>query len=81
MPMSEVLEQLVKWFDDYNTVYRHSALGYRSSDEFRANSGFKQMITIYADFNNRGGNTLDLSCNSTKPDLQRLGITLQDGFP
>ena len=27
------LEQLVKWFDDYNTVHPHSALGYRSPDE------------------------------------------------
>jgi putative transposase len=30
-----VLEQLVKWFDDYNTVHPHSALGYRSPNEFR----------------------------------------------
>ena len=32
-----VLEQLVKWFDDYNTVHPHSALGYRSPEEFREN--------------------------------------------
>jgi len=30
-----VLEQLLKWFDDYNTVHPHSALGYRSPEEFR----------------------------------------------
>ncbi len=30
-----VLEQLVNWFADYNSVHPHSALGYRSPDEFR----------------------------------------------
>lgn len=33
-----VLQQLVKWFDDYNTVHPHSALGYRSPEEFRENN-------------------------------------------
>jgi hypothetical protein len=39
------------------------------------------MITIYADFNNRDGDTLSLGCNGTKADLERLGITLQEGLP
>ncbi len=39
------------------------------------------MITIYADFNNRDGDTLSLSCNGTQADLERLGITLQEGLP
>ena len=30
-----VLEQLVRWFTDYNSVHPHSALRYRSPDEFR----------------------------------------------
>lgn len=30
-----VLEQLLRWFTDYNSVHPHSALGYRSPDEFR----------------------------------------------
>jgi len=30
-----VLEKLVKYFDDYNTVHPHSALGYRSPEQFR----------------------------------------------
>jgi hypothetical protein len=36
------------------------------------------MLTIYADFNNRNGDSLSLSCNGTKADLKRLGIALQD---
>lgn len=39
------------------------------------------MITIYADFNNRDGHSLSLSCNGTKTDLERLQIRLQDGMP
>lgn len=38
------------------------------------------MQTIYADFNNRVGNALRLSCDGTKADLERLGITLRDGL-
>jgi putative transposase len=30
-----VLSQLHAWFDDYNRVHPHSALKYRSPDEFR----------------------------------------------
>jgi len=30
-----VLEKLVEWFADYNTVHPHSALKYRSPNEFR----------------------------------------------
>lgn len=76
-----VLEQMVRWFDDYNTVHPHSALGYRSPEEFRGDKGSKQMTTIYADFNNRNGDALSLSCNGTKADLERLGIRLQEGLP
>ena len=36
-----VLEQLVKWFADYNSVHPHSALKYRSPDEFREDNGSK----------------------------------------
>jgi hypothetical protein len=39
-----------------------------------------RMITLYADFNDHYGNTLGLSCNGTKADLERLGITLQEGL-
>jgi transposase InsO family protein len=34
-----VLEQLVKCFADYNSVHPHSALRYRSADEFREDNG------------------------------------------
>jgi putative transposase len=36
-----VLEQLVNWFADYNLVHPHSALKYRSPDEFRENQDLK----------------------------------------
>lgn len=36
--------------------------------------------TVYADFNNRIGNRLRLSCDGTKRDLANLGLTLQDGM-
>ena len=36
-----VLEQLVKWFEDYNSVHPHSALRYRSPDEFGEDNGSK----------------------------------------
>lgn len=67
--------------DDYNTVHPYSALGYRSPEEFRGNNGSRQMITVYADFNNHDGDTLSLSCNGTQADLERLGIALQEGLP
>jgi transposase InsO family protein len=33
--VATLTERLVKWFDDYNTVNLHSALGYRSPEQFR----------------------------------------------
>ena len=36
-----VLEQLVTWFADYNLVHPHSALRYRSPDEFREENDLK----------------------------------------
>jgi putative transposase len=36
-----VLEQLVKWFTDYNSVHPHNALRCRSPDEFRENRDLK----------------------------------------
>jgi putative transposase len=37
-----VLQKLVDWFSDYNSVHPHSALGYRSPDEFRDETDPKQ---------------------------------------
>jgi hypothetical protein len=39
-----------------------------------------QIQTIYADFNNRVGGSLRLSCDGTKADLLRLSISLRDGL-
>jgi hypothetical protein len=36
--------------------------------------------TVYADFNNRDGRSLSLSCNGTEADLDRLGLTLREGL-
>jgi hypothetical protein len=36
--------------------------------------------TVYADFNNRDGNSLGLSCNGTTADLDRLGLVLREGL-
>lgn len=36
--------------------------------------------TIHADFNNRVGRCLRLSCDGTKADLERFGIVLRDGL-
>ena len=38
---ARVLEQLPAWFDDYNTVAPHSALGYRAPLEFR-----RQLVSL-----------------------------------
>jgi hypothetical protein len=35
---------------------------------------------VYADFNNRDGRSLSLSCDGTKLDLKRLGLVLRDGL-
>jgi len=51
----------------------------RSPEEFRGNNVSNQMVTIYADFNNRDGDTLSLSCNGTQADLERLAITATRG--
>ena len=40
----------------------------------------KPRPTIYADFNNRIGNSLSLGCNGTQDDVRRLGIVLHDGL-
>lgn len=36
-----VLGKLLEWFTDYNSVHPHSALSYRSPDEFREKSDLK----------------------------------------
>ena len=36
--------------------------------------------TVYADFNNRDGDSPGLSCNGTKADLDRLKLVLRDGL-
>lgn len=39
-----------------------------------------EMKMISADFNNRVGTALRLSCDGTKADLKKLGITLRAGL-
>ncbi|MEJ0038308.1 MAG: hypothetical protein WDO68_19875 [Gammaproteobacteria bacterium] len=39
-----------------------------------------EIETIYADFNNRVGNSLRLSGDGTKADLKKLGIALRGGL-
>ena len=36
---ASVLRQLDSWFEHYNRMHPHKALGYRSPREFRANGG------------------------------------------
>jgi hypothetical protein len=50
------------------------------TDDREAQSAPIQLDTVYADFNNRDGNALSLSCNGTKADLVRLGLVLRDGL-
>jgi hypothetical protein len=40
----------------------------------------QQLHTVYADFNNRDGDSLGLSCNGSKADLDRLGLVLREGL-
>jgi hypothetical protein len=39
-----------------------------------------RLESIYADFNNRNGHCLSLSCDGTKAELKRLGLVLREGL-
>jgi hypothetical protein len=50
------------------------------TDAREARSAPAKLDTVYADFNNREGKSISLSCDGTKADLERLGLVLRDGL-